>query len=105
MQEQQCHPWASRAVLEEEACAYQGHNSKRYGSSPGVKQATVWLNTSVLMVADDRLPAWPADAAPSATTNQAVAIVKQCVQKANSVPAPAVLSAMLDLEAAKLPVS
>jgi len=34
-----------------------------------------------------------------------VALVKQCVQKANSVPAPAVLGAMLELEAAKLPVS
>jgi hypothetical protein len=38
-------------------------------------------------------------------TSQAVAVVKQAVAKANSVPAPAVLSAMLDLEAAKLPVS
>lgn len=44
-------------------------------------------------------------AAALADVKQAVAIVKQCVQKANSVPAPAVLSAMLDLEAAKLPVS
>lgn len=34
-----------------------------------------------------------------------MAVVKQAVAKANSVPAPAVLSAMLDLEAAKLPVS
>lgn len=42
-------------------------------------------------------------AAP-ADVKQAVALVKQCVQKANSVPAPAVLDAMLDLEAAKLPV-
>ena len=39
------------------------------------------------------------------SSSQAVAIIKQCVQKPNSVPAPAVLSAMLDLEAAKLPVS
>ena len=44
-------------------------------------------------------------AAAPADASQAVAIVKQAVTKANSVPAPAVLSAMLDLEAAKLPVS
>jgi hypothetical protein len=42
-------------------------------------------------------------AAPSAS--KALEVVKQCVAKANSVPAPAVLSAMLELEAAKLPVS
>jgi hypothetical protein len=46
-----------------------------------------------------------APAAAPADTSQAAKVVKQAVAKANSVPAPAVLSAMLDLEAAKLPVS
>jgi hypothetical protein len=39
------------------------------------------------------------------STSAAVSIIKQAVAKPNSVPAPAVLDAMLQLEAAKLPVS
>lgn len=51
-----------------------------------------------------RLVVRAAKTAAPADTSQAAKVVKQAVAKANSVPAPAVLSAMLDLEAAKLPV-
>eukprot|EP00879_Flechtneria_rotunda_P012705 GHRR01013267.1.p1 GENE.GHRR01013267.1~~GHRR01013267.1.p1 ORF type:complete len:101 (+),score=27.35 GHRR01013267.1:103-405(+) len=37
-------------------------------------------------------------------TDKVVAVIKQCIDKPNSVPAPVVLDAMLQLESQKLPV-
>lgn len=44
-------------------------------------------------------------AAGSVDTDKAVSVIKSAVDKANSVPAPLVLDAMLQLEAQKLSVS
>jgi hypothetical protein len=44
-------------------------------------------------------------AAAAASSSKAAGLIKACVYKPNSMPAPALLSAMLELEAAKLPVS
>lgn len=44
-------------------------------------------------------------AASAVDTDKAVSVIKSAVEKPNSVPAPVVLDAMLQLEAQKLPVS
>lgn len=43
--------------------------------------------------------------AASVDTDSAVSVIKSCVAKPGAVPAPVVLDSMLQLEAAKLPVS